>query len=390
MVSIIPNVMKLARPDIRHPRIVLAGCPALPEGDGDDAELVAALRQRGLHARWLSWDDPEALDADLVILRATWDYIDRLDEFLDWSTRVANLLNPPAVVAWNTDKRYLGDLVDGGRADRAEQLLRAGEKVRVPKGEVVVKPAVGAGSVGAQRFTDARSAREHAAALHDAGSTVLVQPYDPRVEDGETALVFLGGEQSHAFTKGPMLPPPVQRPVFDPSGTYAEESLTAADPDFELWDVGHAALDAAAAHLKISATDLLYARVDVIGGPDDPLLLELELVEPSLGWRQLDRHHAGPSTAQVRGRRRVSAGPARARSALASTPIAPRWPPCTPPPPRRGSPPARRARRCRTARVPTRPCAATRISSTTEPPDAPADRRRTREQREAEPNSSAR
>jgi hypothetical protein len=101
-------------------------------------------------------------------------------------------------------------------------------------------------------------------------------------------LVFLGGEQSHAFTKGPMLPPAGQRPVFDPSGTYAEESLRPAHPDFELWDVGHAALDAAAAHLNIKATDLLYARVDVIGGPDDPVLLELELVEPSLGWRQLD------------------------------------------------------------------------------------------------------
>lgn len=281
--------MKLARPDLRHPRIVLAGCLALPEGDGDDAELIAALRQRGLHARWLSWDDPETLRADLVILRATWDYIDRIDEFLDWGTRVVNLLNPPSVVGWNTDKRYLADLADAGVPTVQSEFFAPGERVRLPKGEFVVKPAVGAGSAGAQRFLDARAAREHAAALHGAGSTVLVQPYDPRVENGETALVFLGGEQSHAFTKGPMLPPAGQRPVFDPSGTYAEESLTAADPDFELWDVGHAALDAAAAHLNIAATDLLYARVDVIGGPDHPLLLELELVEPSLGWRQLER-----------------------------------------------------------------------------------------------------
>jgi hypothetical protein len=102
-------------------------------------------------------------------------------------------------------------------------------------------------------------------------------------------LVFIAGEQSHAFTKGPILPPEGQRPVFDPSGTYAEEELTAADPDFELWDIGHAAIDAAAAHLQMKATDLLYARVDIIGGPDNPLLLELELVEPSLGWRQVDR-----------------------------------------------------------------------------------------------------
>jgi glutathione synthase/RimK-type ligase-like ATP-grasp enzyme len=280
--------MKLARPDVRHPRIVLAGCPALPEGDGDDAELITALRKRGLHARWLSWDDPEALRADLVILRATWDYIDRLDEFLAWSTRVPHLLNAPPVVAWNTDKRYLADLANAGVPTVPSHFFAPGQRVRLPTGEVVVKPAVGAGSVGAQRFTDRASARQHAATLHAAGMTVLIQPYDARVEDGETALVFLGGEQSHAFTKGPILPPAGERPVFDRSGTYAEETLTPAEPDFELWDVGHAALDAAAAHLNINATDLLYARVDVIGGRDDPVLLELELVEPSLGWRQLD------------------------------------------------------------------------------------------------------
>jgi hypothetical protein len=86
--------MKLARPDIRHPRIVLAGSPG-----GDDADLVAALRKRGLHARWLSWDDPATVDADLVILRAGTDYTDRLDEFLAWTRRVPNLLNAPDIVA---------------------------------------------------------------------------------------------------------------------------------------------------------------------------------------------------------------------------------------------------------------------------------------------------
>jgi hypothetical protein len=280
--------VKLARPDVRHPRIVLAGCPALVDGDGDDAGLVAALRSRGLHARWLSWDDPETLEADLVILRATWDYTARLGEFLDWTGRVRNLLNPPAVVAWNTDKRYLADLEAAGVPTVPSRFFAPGETVHVPSVEVVVKPAVGAGSVGAQRFTDADRARDHAVALQAAGLTALVQPYDPRIADGETALVFIGGEQSHAFTKGPLLPAQGERIALDESGTYAEESLQPAEPDFELWDVGRAALHAAAAKLDVGVDELLYARVDVIGGPDDPRLLELELVEPSLGWRQLD------------------------------------------------------------------------------------------------------
>jgi hypothetical protein len=279
--------VKLARPDLRHPLIVFAGCGALVGGDGDDAELVDALRQRGLHARWLSWDDPATLDADLVILRATWDYTERLDEFLTWTRLVQNLLNAPNVVAWNADKRYLLDLAAAGVPTVPSRFYAPGETLALPAGEIVVKPAVGAGSVGAQRFTNADDARSHARALHGTGRTVLVQPYDPRIEDGETALVFLNGLQSHAFTKGPLLPPPGGKAAMDDSGTFAEESLQPAEPDFELWDVGHAALAAAAAAVGVDPGEFLYARVDVIGGQDDPRLLELELVEPSLGWRQL-------------------------------------------------------------------------------------------------------
>lgn len=282
--------IKLARPDLFRPKIVLAGCPKLIEGDGDDAGLVSALAARGLNARWLSWDDPATLTADLVILRATWDYIERLDEFLAWTRKVRNLLNPPAVVAWNTDKRYLHDLAVAGVPVVESEFFEPGQDVHLPAGEVVVKPAIGAGSFGAQRFTDNRKAREHAAALQESGSAVLVQPYNPKVIDGETAMVFLGGAESHAFIKGPMLPEPGGALEFDPSGTYATEKLAPADPEPELWEVGYSALAAAADHLGLSPTDFLYARVDVIGGPDDPQLLELELVEPSLGWGQLDEN----------------------------------------------------------------------------------------------------
>ena len=129
--------MKLARPDIRHPRIVLAGSE-----DGDDAGLVAALRKRGLHAHWLSWDDPETMRADLAILRTVTDYADRLDEFLAWTRRVPNLLNAPDVVAWNTGQHHLRDL----------------RQAAVP----------------------VRSRR-------------------PTASVAQTSLVFLGGTQSHAF-----------------------------------------------------------------------------------------------------------------------------------------------------------------------------------------------
>ena len=285
--------MKLARPNVFHPRIVLASCQALGDGDGDDDGLVEALRARGLHARWLAWDDPDTARADLVILRATWDYAARREEFLAWTRQVPNLLNAPDVVAWNSDKHYLLDLAEAGVPTVPSVFLYPGDRVRIDPaevpGEVVVKPAIGAGSIDTRRFADPDDAAEHASALLDQGRAVLVQPYDARIEAGETALVFLGGEQSHAFTKGPILPPRGRLPRLDESGSYAEELLAPAEPDFELWDLGHGALEAACDHLGIAKTELLYARVDLIGDTAEPLLLELELIEPGLGWRQLDK-----------------------------------------------------------------------------------------------------
>ncbi len=241
----------------------------------------------------MSWDDPRTEAADLVILRATWDYAERREEFLAWTGRVRNVLNAPSVVAWNSDKHYLLDLKAAGVPivpsfflDVAEFGL--GDDLGIPDAETVVKPAIGAGSIDTQRFTGRDEASEHAATLLAAGRSVLVQRYDPRVEQGETALVFLGGQQSHAFTKGPILPPHGGAPALDPSGTYARETLGPADPDFALWDLGYAALDAACARVGVGRDEVLYARVDVIGGPDAPVLLELELIEPALGWRQLE------------------------------------------------------------------------------------------------------
>jgi hypothetical protein len=60
------------------------------------------------------------------------------------------------------------------------------------------------------------------------------------------------------------------------------------EADFELWDVGQAAVRAAADQLSIGTDQLLYARADVIGGPGHAELVGLNLVAPSLGWQLLD------------------------------------------------------------------------------------------------------
>ena len=87
------------------PSVVLASCAGLPTGDGDDDVLLAALLARGLDARWVPWDAPGAADADLVVLRATWDYTDRVAEFLTWVEHLARPANPAAVVRRSEERR---------------------------------------------------------------------------------------------------------------------------------------------------------------------------------------------------------------------------------------------------------------------------------------------
>ncbi|MGW6935816.1 ATP-grasp domain-containing protein [Lentzea sp. NPDC054927] len=260
-------------------KVVLASCAALPEGDGDEDALVDVLKQDGIDVVWQPWGGE--VEAGLVVLRTTWDYPDHLDEFLAWCESVPALANPLRVVRWNIDKSYLVELAARGVAVVPTTVVRPGEEPVFPDGEFVVKPAVGAGSRGAGRFTDHTEAREHFGAL---GVTALVQPYQSSVDaHGETALVFFAGEYSHSFHKGPML---AQGLAEAESGLYVEEKLRGIEPTPRQVELANEVLDVAAELLSLRRGDFLYARVDVVEGPDgSPLLLELELTEPSLGFK---------------------------------------------------------------------------------------------------------
>ncbi len=236
-----------------------------------------------MDAAWSVWGSGET--ADLAVLRSTWDYTERLPEFLDWCGTVPGLANPAAVVRWNTDKSYLVELQGLGVPVVPTAVATPGFS-DWPDGEFVVKPTVGAGSRGALRVAagDFGAAIAH---LGELGVPALVQPYQAAVDAvGETALVFIGGQYSHAFTKGAMLTPDAE---YDESGLYIVERLSGASPSGAQRRVAEDVLDAAAGLLGLRRNEFLYTRVDLVSGVDGaPLLLELELVEPSLGFRQTD------------------------------------------------------------------------------------------------------
>lgn len=280
--------------------IALVSARAAHGLDEDMPPLLAAAAAAGVHAEIANWDDAQVDWArfDAALLRSAWDYTERLGEFLAWVGRTAavtTLLNPPAVVRWNSDKHYLLHLARAGAAVVASAFVEPDQDAAAilerflaqhANAEIVVKPAVGAGSRDTRRH--ARSAvtdmQEQVRRLLRVGRSALLQPYLPSVDrDGETALIYIGGHFSHAIRKGPLLPaggPSTQ-------ALFAAEEITTRSPGADELAVAHKVLSG------VPFPPLLYARVDLIRGEDGgPRLLELEITEPSLFFAH------GPGSAQ--------------------------------------------------------------------------------------------
>ncbi len=272
----------------RAARVGLATCAALPSGDPDDAYLIEALERAGVAHTWIEWNtaDPTSLSdaVDVLVLRSPWDYPDHHAKFLQWlESSDVPVHNAADVVRWNSNKKYLLDLAAAGVPTVPTQIIESVDQDwRVPEGfaEFVVKPAIGVGSKGAQRFfvSEIDRARAHASMLIDAGRPAMVQPYLPSVDAGsETALIHFDGVFSHSITKGPMLTKDVERAMA--SDLYVIENIEPRQATAKQLEVGQRALAA----IPVADRTPLYARVDVIDDESgDPVVLELELIEPSL------------------------------------------------------------------------------------------------------------
>jgi hypothetical protein len=276
-------------------KVALVTCREFPELDAYDAVLVPRLNSMGICAEGVVWDD-RTIDwdrFDLSVVRSTWDYAGRRDEFLQWARSVPRLANPAPVLEWNTDKHYLRDLESRGVPVvpttwlEPERGLRArGLHTRMPAlGDFVLKPAVAAGSIGAGRYTANDSygrgqAIAHALKLLEAGQSVMLQRYLPSVDTkGETSMVFLDGQYAYAVRKDAMLRGPVSG-----ERLYQAETLQGGyEPTPDERAVAQDAIAGAMACLDNPLRPFLYARADLVQGDHDaPVLLELELTEPSL------------------------------------------------------------------------------------------------------------
>ncbi len=258
----------------------IATCALLPEPDADEGPLLAALARRGVPARLAAWDasGEDWDEPHPTVIRSTWNYIHALDAFRRWVDRAAAagpLWNPAAVVRENLHKSYLARLAGAGHGVVPTVFLARGDRgdirsIRAKRrlDRVVIKPTVSAGSFGTSLFGPGEddAAQEHLDRLL-AERDAMVQEYLPSVEDhGERSLVWIDGEFTHAMRKSPR---------------FSTDAESVTGP-FEIVPDERALAEAVLGPIA-AAHDLLYGRVDLArDAAGRPVLMELELVEPSL------------------------------------------------------------------------------------------------------------
>lgn len=268
-------------------RIALATCNDHPGFcANDDAPLLEAFRAQATDTHLISWDDNETdwSTFDAVVIRTTWDYMDRLGEFLTWVDRVhqvSRVCNPPQVIRANLDKTYLRDLeqagvpivptrwLDPSESGAVEDILR---DTNWP--ELIIKPTVGAGASGLGRFTIDRldEAATHAREQLARGVTIAQPMLDSITTTGERSIVLLNGEYAHAVRKVPSEGD--FRVQIEFGGQYS-----LVEPTPQEIDIAKRAHDLVAG----DSAPLLYARADIVEPtPGAPAIIEFEAVEPEL------------------------------------------------------------------------------------------------------------
>lgn len=260
-------------------KVTLPGSPLRRSDAFEHDYMMDALRApfaaEGLTVEDVDWAD-ENQDwsrFDAALIGTTWDYWDQPELFLRTLEQIESktqLLNSASLVRWNSDKRYLKGLTEKGARTiptlwidqvGADEFKTAFEKLG--SDDLVFKRQIGAGADGQYRLSPADT-------LPDMPHPMMVQPFLSKIqEEGEYSFIFIGGQFSHALLKQAK------------SGDYRIQSSyggreTAVTPSAEnlteaSWILGM--LDEAP----------FYARVDMLRGDDDKLLLmELELIEPYL------------------------------------------------------------------------------------------------------------
>lgn len=254
-----------------------------PNLEDEESMLLNFLLQKGVDLHKVIWNDATVnwQEYDQVLLKSPWDYHENITAFHQWLDDIEaaglTLINPYAVVKWNTDKHYLQDITAAGLQVIPSAIIQKGAHFNLLSffehfntTQLIVKPCISAGAKNT--FTVPLAEAENYATILAPlvqEEAFLVQPYIKEIAtEGEWSFIFLDGKYSHSVVKKPK------------AGDFRVQQYHGGTVHVETPDEKH--VESATAYVQQFAKGCLYARVDGVIIKNELNLMELELIEPYL------------------------------------------------------------------------------------------------------------
>lgn len=263
-------------------KICFLSCQAFAGKVADDQIAIDLLEKNGDYkVTSLPWDDEANWsEFDLVIIRTTWDYVQRPKQFIEKLALISSqtkLVNSLDVVKWNHHKGYLKELESKGINIVPTHMFKFPGEIQIPTNwnyqRFIVKPAISATAYKTMIVTRAEIESFSFKAEMIEGDWLL-QPFLEDITHGEVSLYFFNNEFSHSIIKKPK------------SGDFRVQEEWGGD--IQPYTPNESLLTQSQNLVDKIPHKLFYARVDVALWQGSFALMELELIEPALYFRKSD------------------------------------------------------------------------------------------------------
>ncbi|MEM6805573.1 MAG: hypothetical protein AAF696_29520 [Bacteroidota bacterium] len=263
-------------------KIAFLTCERFQRLTSSDQLVADYLERKEISCEPVVWNDPAINwdQFDLLLVRSVWDYHLLFEEWVAFLQKLMEhkrkVLNPIDVLLWNSDKRYLQEIL-GDQKQVPFQIFEQGSEIDLKAlmstaswEKLVVKPTVSASGfkTWSCHISEATAKQEEFELLLKERD-LIVQEFAPEVvEQGEWSLVFFDKVFSHAVLKR------VKVGEFRVQSDYGGTSEKGEAPS--------SAIQTAQDILDGIPSPICYARVDGIMRDGAFYLMELELIEPEL------------------------------------------------------------------------------------------------------------
>ncbi len=248
----------------------------------DDLLTKPYLLQNGYQLEPVIWDqNPQNLnDYSALVFRSCWNYHVKFSEFQNWLKSLNSLtvpiFNSLEISEWNLHKRYLLELQNKGVSVSYTQLIAQADLNPLldtffkNQKQIVIKPAISLNGHETYlvEMADVFECKTRIAQVQKSGD-VLVQEYLPEIkETGEYSFIFFNGQFSHAVQK---LAKNGEFRIHIEHGGRRVAYHPSADE-----------IKQAEAIVAMILENLLSVRVDGVLRHGKLILIELEIIDPSL------------------------------------------------------------------------------------------------------------